>query len=355
MINRLSGIFRAPGFRTGVLTLFILLVLAYALSLAFPAKAQSGTEISLLNVSYDPTRELYKEINDAFAAEWKAKTGETVTVRASHGGSGKQARAVIDGLEADVVTLALAADIDAIATIAKKLPTNWQSRLPNNSAPYTSTIVFLVRKGNPKAIKDWDDLVKPGVQVITPNPKTSGGARWNYLAAWGYAAEKFNKDETKIKAFVAQMYKNAPVLDTGARGSTITFAERGIGDVLIAWENEAYLASEEFGKDKFEIVLPSVSILAVPPVALVDANVDQKKTRKQAEAYLQFLYSAKGQAIAAKHYYRPIHPENAAPADIARLPKLRMFTLEELAGDWTKAQATHFAEGGVFDQIYTAK
>ena len=365
MINKLSDFIRAPGFqtgfRTGVVTLFILLILAYALTIAFPAKAQSGGTpsaqgpVSLLNVSYDPTRELYKEINEAFAAEWKAKTGETVTVRASHGGSGKQARAVIDGLEADVVTLALAADIDAIATIAKKLPVDWQKRLPNNSAPYTSTIVFLVRKGNPKAIKDWDDLVKPGIAVITPNPKTSGGARWNYLAAWGYAAEKFNKDETKVKAFVAAMYKNAPVLDTGARGSTITFAEREIGDVLIAWENEAFLARQEFGKDKFDIVLPSVSILAVPPVALVDANVDAKKTRKQAEAYLQFLYSPKGQAIAAKHYYRPIHPENAAPADIARLPKLRMFTLEELAGDWRRAQATHFAEGGVFDQIYTAK
>ena len=359
MINKLSDFIRTPGFRTGVVTLFILLILAYALTIAFPAKAQSvaqsGAPVSLLNVSYDPTRELYKEINDAFAAAWKAKTGETVTVRASHGGSGKQARAVIDGLEADVVTLALAADIDAIAAISKKLPANWQQRLPNNSAPYTSTIVFLVRKGNPKLIKDWDDLVKPGVQVITPNPKTSGGARWNYLAAWGYAAEKFNKDETKVKAFVAAMYKNAPVLDTGARGSTITFAEREIGDVLIAWENEAFLASQEFGQDKFDIVLPSVSILAVPPVALIDANVDHKKTRKQAEAYLQFLYSPQGQAIAAKHYYRPIHPESAAPADIARLPKLRMFTLEELAGDWTKAQATHFAEGGVFDQIYTAK
>ena len=260
------------------------------------ASAGVASAASLLNVSYDPTRELYKAINKAFAADWKAKTGETVTIQASHGGSGAQARSVIDGLKADVVTLALAADIDAIAQKTDTIAPDWQSRLPEHSSPYTSTIVFLVRKGNPKGIKDWDDLAKPGIAVVTPNPKTSGGARWNYLAAWGYGAKTIGGDEAKTRDFVAKIYKNAPVLDTGARGATISFAQRGLGDVLIAWENEAFLASEEFGKDKFDIVVPSVSILAEPPVAVVDGNVDQKGTRKLAEAYLQFLYTPRGQA-----------------------------------------------------------
>ena len=314
------------------------------------SKAQAETE--LLNVSYDPTRELYRAINEAFAADWKAKTGETIAIRASHGGSGAQARAVIDGLPADVVTLALAADIDAVASKTGKIPADWQKRLPNNSAPYTSTIVLLVRKGNPKGIKDWDDLVKPGVAVITPNPKTSGGARWNFLAAWGYASKKFNGDETKIREFIAALYKNAPVLDTGARGSTITFAQRGQGDVLIAWENDAFLASEEFGKDKFDIVVPSISVLAEPPVALVDGNVDAKGTRKQAEAYLNFLYTPQAQAIIAKNYYHPVKPESADPKDLARLAHIPLVTVDGDFGGWTKAQAKFFAEGGVFDQIY---
>ncbi len=314
------------------------------------ARAQS----ELLNVSYDPTRELYREINQVFAADWKTKTGETIAVRASHAGSGAQARAVIDGLAADVVTLALAADIDAIARATKKLPDNWQARLPFNSAPYTSTIVFLVRKGNPKAIKDWDDLAKPGIQVITPNPKTSGGARWNYLAAWGYELAR-SKDPAKAKDFVQAIYKNAPVLDTGARGSLITFAQRGLGDVLVAWENEAFLASEEFGKDKFDIVVPSISILAEPPVALIDGNVDRKNTRKAAEAYLEFLYTPKAQAIIAKHYYRPRQPEAAAKEDLERLPKLKLFTIDEVFGGWTKAQKEHFDDGGTFDAILKAK
>jgi sulfate adenylyltransferase subunit 1/sulfate transport system substrate-binding protein len=314
------------------------------------SKAQAQTE--LLNVSYDPTRELYRAINEAFIADWKAKTGETIAIRASHGGSGAQARAVIDGLPADVVTLALAADIDAIASKSGKIPADWQKRLPNNSAPYTSTIVLLVRKGNPKGIKDWDDLVKPGVAVITPNPKTSGGARWNFLAAWGYASKKFNGDEAKIRDFIAAIYKNAPVLDTGARGSTITFAQRGQGDVLIAWENDAFLASEEFGKDQFEIVVPSISVLAEPPVTLVDGNVDAKNTRKQAEAYLEFLYTPKAQAIIAKNYYHPVKPEDADPKDLARLAHIPLVTIDGEFGGWTKAQAKFFAEGGVFDQIY---
>jgi len=326
----------------------------FAVAAIFPfvsaSKAQAQTE--LLNVSYDPTRELYRAINEAFIADWKAKTGETIAVRASHGGSGAQARAVIDGLPADVVTLALAADIDAIAAKSGKIPADWQKRLPNNSAPYTSTIVFLVRKGNPKGIKDWDDLVKPGVAVITPNPKTSGGARWNFLAAWGYASKKFNGDEAKIRDFIAAIYKNAPVLDTGARGSTITFAQRGQGDVLIAWENDAFLASEEFGKDQFEIVVPSISVLAEPPVTLVDGNVDAKNTRKQAEAYLEFLYTPKAQAIIAKNYYHPVKPEDADPKDLARLAHIPLVTIDGEFGGWTKAQAKFFAEGGVFDQIY---
>jgi sulfate/thiosulfate-binding protein len=326
----------------------------FAVLAATAATTAARADVTLLNVSYDPTRELYKAINAAFAAEWKTKTGEAVTIQNSHGGSGAQARAVIDGLEADVVTLALAADIDAIAAKTGKIPADWQKRLPNNSAPYTSTIVFLVHKGNPKGIHDWDDLVKPGVSVITPNPKTSGGARWNYLAAWAYGEKKFGGDEAKTKDFVAAIYKNAPVLDTGARGSTITFAQRGLGDVLIAWENDAFLASEEFGKDQFEIVAPSLSILAEPPVSVVDANVDAKGARKQAEAYLQFLYSPAAQAIIAKNYFRPAHPEFADPADLKRFPTLNLVTIDGAFGGWKKAQATHFADGGVFDQIQKA-
>ncbi|MBI1868530.1 MAG: sulfate ABC transporter substrate-binding protein [Methylocystis sp.] len=313
------------------------------------ASAQAGQ--TLLNVSYDPTRELYKAINPAFAADWKAKTGETIEIQASHGGSGAQARAVIDGLAADVVTLALAADIDAIAAKSGKIPVDWQKRLPNNSSPYTSTIVFLVRKGNPKAIKNWDDLVKPGVAVITPNPKTSGGARWNYLAAWGYGLKKFNGDEAKTKELVKAIYKNAPVLDAGARGAAITFAQRGLGDVLIAWENEAFLASREFGLDKFEIVVPSLSILAEPPVAVVDANVDGKGARQVAEAYLNFLYTPAAQAIIAKNYYRPAHPEFAAGQDLQRLPNIELFTVDKVFGGWAQAQKKHFADGGIFDEI----
>jgi len=309
-------------------------------------------EETLLNVSYDPTRELYRAINEAFVADWKAKTGETVAVRASHGGSGAQARAVIDGLNADVVTLALAADIDTIAAKTGKIPADWQKRLPNNSTPYTSTIVLVVRKGNPKGVKDWDDLIKPGVSVITPNPKTSGGARWNFLGAWGYASKKFNGDEDKVKEFVGAIYKNTPVLDTGARGATISFAQRGLGDVLISWENDAFLVSEEFGKDKFDIVTPSLSVLAEPPVALVDGNVDAKKTRKLAEAYLEFLYTPKAQAIIAKNYYHPVKPEAAAPEDLARLAKIPLVTVDGDFGGWAKTQSKFFADGGVFDQIY---
>ena len=311
----------------------------------------ASADQKLLNVSYDPTRELYKAINPAFIADWKAKTGETIEIQASHSGSGAQARAVIDGLAADVVTLALAADIDAIASKSGKIPADWQKRLPNNASPYTSTIVFLVRKGNPKGIKNWDDLIKPGVAAITPNPKTSGGARWNYLAAWGYGLKKFGGDEAKTKEFVKAIYKNAPVLDTGARGSTITFAQRGLGDVLIAWENEAFLAFEEFGKDKFEIVVPSLSILAEPPVSLVDANADAKGTRKVAEAYLDFLYTPAAQKIIAKNYYRPAHPEFADAADVERLPKLELITVDGVFGGWAAAQKKHFADGGVFDDI----
>jgi sulfate/thiosulfate-binding protein len=328
-------------------------VVAAALAAVAGATVASA-DTSLLNVSYDPTRELYKAINAAFADDWKAKTGETVTVQASHAGSGAQARAVIDGLNADVVTLALAADIDAIAAKTGKIPENWQTRLPNNSAPYTSTVLFLVRKGNPKGIHDWGDLAKPGVNVVTPNPKTSGGARWNYLAAWGYGLKKFNGDEAKTRDFVAAIYKNAPVLDTGARGSTITFAQRGLGDVLIAWENDAFLALQEFGKDQFEIVTPSLSILAEPPVSVVDGNVDAKGTRKVAEAYLQYLYTPAAQAIIAKNYFRPASPEFASKEDLERFPKLELITVDKVFGGWKKAQATHFADGGVFDQIQKA-
>lgn len=311
--------------------------------------AQAGQ--TLLNVSYDPTRELYKEINPAFAADWKARTGETVDIQSSHGGSGAQARAVIDGLKADVVTLALAADIDAIASKSGKIPQDWQKRRPNNSSPYASTIVFLVRKGNPKAIKDWDDLAKPGVAVITPNPKTSGGARWNFLGAWGYGLKKFNGDEAKTKDFVKAIYKNAPVLDTGARGSTITFAQRGLGDVLIAWENEAFLALKEFGADKFEIVAPKLSILAEPPVSIVDANAESKGAKQLAEAYLDFLYSPAAQAIIARNFYRPAHPEAAAKEDLKKFPKIEFITIDKNFGGWAAAQKKFFADGGVFDDI----
>ncbi len=310
-------------------------------------------DITLLNVSYDPTRELYQDYNKAFAKYWKGKTGDDVTVKTSHGGSGKQARSVIDGLDADVVTLALAYDIDEIGERAKLLSPDWQKRLKHNSSPYTSTIVFLVRKGNPKGIKDWEDLVKPGTQVITPNPKTSGGARWNYLAAWGFAAKKYGSD-AKAQEFVSKLFKNVPVLDSGARGATTTFVERGIGDVLLAWENEALLAVKELGPDKFDIIAPSVSILAEPPVAVVDKVVDKKGTRAVAQAYLEYLYSAEGQDIAGQNYYRPIDP--AAAAKYAKIfPKVSLFNIEDAFGGWTKAQKTHFADGGVFDQIYIKK
>ena len=318
--------------------------------LLIPGIATAGT-VTLLNVSYDPTRELYQDYNAAFAKHWKAKTGNDVQIQQSHGGSSKQARAVIDGLEADVVTLALAYDIDAIAQNAKLLPANWQSRLPDNSSPYTSTIIFLVRKGNPKGIKDWDDLVRPGVSVITPNPKTSGGARWNYLGAWGYALKKSGGDESKAKDFVGKLYKNVPVLDSGARGSTTTFVERGIGDVLIAWENEVLLGAKDLGQDKFEIVAPSVSILCEPTVSVVDKVVDKKGTRAVAEEYLKYLYSPEGQEIAAKRYYRP-RSQVIAKKYASQFPKVKLFTLAEIVGDWQKTQKTHFADGGVFDQVY---
>ena len=314
--------------------------------------AAQAADIELLNVSYDPTRELYAEFNPLFAAHWKAKTGDTVTIQQSHGGAGKQARAVVDGLAADVVTLALAYDIDAISELTGKLPADWQSRLPNNSAPYTSTIVFLVRKGNPKGIKDWNDLAKSGVSVITPNPKTSGGARWNYLAAYGYALKQYNGDDAKARAFVGKIYKNVPVLDTGARGSTTTFVQRGIGDVLISWENEAFLAVNELGPDQFEIVVPSLSILAEPPVTVVDGNAKRKNAIPVATAYLEYVYTPVGQKLAAKHYYRPYLPQHADPKDLARFPKLNLITVDEVFGGWQKAQKTHFGDGGVFDQIY---
>ena len=312
--------------------------------------AQAGN-VTLLNVSYDPTRELYKDINAAFAQQWKAKTGDTVTINQSHGGSGAQARAVIDGLDADVVTLALAYDIDAISQKAGLLPANWQKRLAQNSTPYTSTIVFLVRKGNPWKIKDWADLIKPGVHVITPNPKTSGGARWAYLAAWAYAQKAPGGNADKARAFVAQLYKHVPVLDTGARGSTTTFVQRGIGDVLLSWENEAYLALKEQGGDRFQIVYPSNSILAEPPVAVIDKNVDRHGTRKVAEAYLQFLYSKEAQDIEANDFYRPRDPQVLA-AHAKQFPNIPLHSIDEVFGGWGKAQATHFADGGVFDQIY---
>jgi len=309
-----------------------------------------AAETTLLNVSYDPTRELYDDYNKAFQQYWKQKTGKNVTIRQSHGGSGKQARTVIDGLPADVVTLALGYDVDSLATIGKLLPANWQSRLPNNSSPYTSTIVFVVRKGNPKKIRDWGDLARPGVSVITPNPKTSGGARWNYLAAWAWALKQPGGNAQTAEQFIGKLYKNVPVLDTGARGSTTTFAQRGIGDVLLAWENEAFLALNDLGKDKFEIVVPSVSILAEPPVAVVDKVAIRRGTTDVARAYLEYLYSKQGQEIVARHYYRPRDPEVAAKyANV--FPKVPMVTIADFGG-WTKAQATHFADGGVFDRIY---
>ena len=321
-----------------------------ALAFAF-ATTTAAADVTLLNVSYDPTREFYQDITKQFAAAWQKSAGEKVTIKQSHGGSGKQVRSVIDGLEADVVTLALGYDIDVLADKAKLLPANWQSRLPSNSAPYTSTIVFLVRKGNPKGIKDWADLVKPGVSVIASNPKTSGGARWAYLAAWGNAYLTAGKNEAKAREFVSQLYKNVPVLDSGARGSTVTFAERGVGDVLLSWENEAYLAQDEFGKDKFEIVAPSQSILAEPPVTVVDKVVDKRGTRKVAEAYLKFLYTPEGQETAAKHHYRPIDPAVQARHQNA-FAKVKLFTLAETSGDWRTTQKKHFDDGGVFDQLY---
>lgn len=343
------------------------IIAAVAIAIPSAAPAQKS-EVELLNVSYDPTRELYKEFNAGFAAHWKAAKGQDVTVNQSHGGSGKQARAVIDGLEADVVTLALAYDVDVIAEHAKLLPENWQSRLPENSAPYTSTIVFLVRKGNPKAIKDWNDLVRPGVQVITPNPKTSGGARWNHLAAWAYELKNQLGDLSKLQdpskkaevdaanakaeAFVGQLFRNVPVLDSGARGSTTTFVQRGIGDVFISWENEAFLAINELGPDQFEIVVPSLSILAEPSVAVVDANAKKHGTLEVATAYLEYLYSPAGQKLAAKHYYRPRKPELADPADVARFPKVELVTIDGAFGGWRNAQKLHFDDGGVFDRIY---
>jgi sulfate transport system substrate-binding protein len=327
---------------------------ALAALIAFAQQPASAADKTLLNVSYDPTRELYQEFNSAFAKYWQAKTGDKVAFRQSHGGSGKQARSVIDGLEADVVTLALAYDIDAIAEKARLIPKDWQKRLPHNSSPHTSTIVLLVRKGNPKHIRDWDDLVKPGVAVITPHPKTSGGARWNYLAAWAFAEKKFGHDDAKTKAFLAQLFKNVPVLDSGARGATTTFVERGIGDVLIAWENEAFLAQRELGPDKFEIVVPSLSILAEPPVTIVDKVVDKHKTRAVAEAYLQYLYTEEGQEIAAKNYYRPTL-ESVAKKYEKQFAKINLITIDKEFGGWQKAQKTHFADGGTFDQIYQRK
>ncbi len=326
-------------------TAAILLIIALA-GIAFGANT-----VTLLNVSYDPTREFYQDFNAAFANYWKSKTGQDVKVNQSHGGSGKQARAVIDGLQADVVTLALAYDIDAIAEKSGQLPRDWQGRLPNKSTPYTSTIVFLVRKGNPKKIKDWDDIVRPGLNVITPNPKTSGGARWNYLAAWGYALKKNNNDDAKARDFVTRLYKNVPVLDSGARGATTTFVQRGIGDVLLAWENEAFLAIKQLGADKLEIVVPSTSILAEPPVAVVEKVANKHGNGAVAKAYLDYLYTDEGQEIAARNYYRP-RSQAVAARYAKQFPQIKLFTIDELFGGWQKAQKRHFDDGGVFDQIY---
>ena len=330
-------------------------VLAFGASVGIAALAGAAiADTTLLNVSYDPTRELYQEFNAAFAKHWKAQGGEDITIKQSHGGSGKQARAVIDGLEADVVTLALAGDVDQLAKKGNLIPADWQKRLPQNSAPYTSTIVFLVRKGNPKGIKDWADLGKDGVEVVTPNPKTSGGARWNYLAAWGYALKQDGGTEEKAKDLVSRIYKNTKVLDSGARGSLTTFTERGIGDVLISWENEAYLATKELGPDKFEIVTPTISILAEPSVAVVDKVVDKKGTRKLAEAYLNYLYTPEGQDIAGKHYYRP-RDEKAAEKYKDQFSPVALFTIDDVFGGWAKATEVHFKDGGFFDQIYGSK
>jgi sulfate/thiosulfate-binding protein len=318
----------------------------------WPSLGQTPAAVVLTNVCYDPTRELYRAVNDAFVAEWQRSSGQKATIRTSHGGSGRQARSVIDGLEADVVTLALAGDIDAIARESRRLPENWQSRLPNNSCPYTSTIVFVVRKGNPKGIREWPNLARPGVSVVTPNPKTSGGARWNYLAAWADELERTKGDAEAARKLVEAIFRNVPVLDSGARGSTTTFAQRAVGDVLISWENEAFLILQEFGADKFDIVVPSLSILAEPPVAVVDAIVDKRGTRKAAEAYLNFLYSPAGQRIIAKNFYRPFKPDDADPADLSRFPKLKLVTIDQVFGGWQKAQAEHFADGAIFDQIY---
>ncbi|MEN3376509.1 MAG: sulfate/thiosulfate transport system substrate-binding protein [Hyphomicrobiales bacterium] len=327
-----------------------LLAVFAASVLSVLAGAAQAADVNLLNVSYDPTRELYAALNKAFAARYQADTGKTIEIKQSHGGSGKQARSVIDGLGADVVTLALAYDVDAIAERGL-LAADWQKKLPNNAAPYTSTIVFLVRKSNPKGVKDWDDLVKPGIKVITPNPKTSGGARWNYLAAWGYALRKYGTED-RARDFVRDIYRNVPVLDTGARGATVTFVERNIGDVLLAWENEAYLAIDEFGKDKFEIVTPSLSILAEPTIAIVDKVVDKKGTRAAAEAYFKFIYSPEGQEIAAQNHYRPRDPAIAATHE-GDFAKVDLFTIDEVFGGWKKAQAAHFDDAGFFDKIYT--
>jgi len=332
---------------------FIKIPLAAALVAALPALAQQPAAVTLLNVSYDPTREFYVEFNAAFQKYWKAKAGQDVTIKQSHGGSGKQARSIIDGLDADVATLALAGDTDAVVKNGGWIKEGWQKRLPHNSSPYTSTIVLVVRAGNPKGIKDWDDLVKPGVSVITPNPKTSGGARWNYLAAWEFAKRKYGGD-AKAKEFVARLYGNVPVLDTGARGSTITFAQRNQGDVLIAWENEAYLLEKEFGT-KFDVVAPSVSILAEPAVAVVDRNVDKKGTRAVAEEYLKYLYSEEGQDIAGKHFYRPAVSQKAQAKYEKQFPKLNLFTVDQAFGGWEKVAKEHFADGAQFDQIYTRK
>ncbi|MCF1472142.1 MULTISPECIES: sulfate ABC transporter substrate-binding protein [Rhizobium/Agrobacterium group] len=329
-------------------TVKIIATLAIAASLAMPAVAAN---VTLLNVSYDPTRELYKDFNPAFAAYWKQKTGDSVSVKMSHGGSGAQARSVIDGLEADVVTLALEADISAIAEKTGKIPADWKTKLPSGSSPYTSTIVFLVRKGNPKGIKDWADLTKDGIEVITPNPKTSGGARWNVLAAWGWALKANNGDQQKAKEYLSALFKHVPVLDTGARGSTTTFVQRGIGDVLLAWENEAFLSIDELGPDKFDIIVPSVSVKAEPPVAVVEGNAKAHGTEEVAKAYLDYLYSDAGQKIAAKHYYRPAKPELADPADLKRFPSVDLVTIEDFGG-WAKVQPQFFADGGLFDQIY---
>lgn len=335
---------------------FLLLGMISALGCEAKTGGDEGAaSVRLLNVSYDPTRELYQEYNAAFQKYWREQTGQTVEIEQSHGGSGKQARAVIDGLQADVVTLALAYDIDMIASQTQLISPDWQDRLPYQSAPYTSIIVFLVRKGNPKNIRDWDDLARPGVAVITPNPKTSGGARWNYLAAWGHAWRKFNGDEGKTRAFVEAIFRNVPVLDSGARGSTTTFVQRGIGDVLIAWENEAFLAVNELGPDQLEIVVPPRSILAQPPVALVEGNVKKRGVEKVAQAYLEYLYSPVGQQLAAKHYYRPVDPTNVPSELLQQFPQVELFTIEEVFGSWREAQATHFDDGGVFDQLYGPK